>query len=197
MNATSPYFDKRSAFFKDFFERGLSFEDYVQTGSAQQRQRWQDFHALMHLSSGQRELLASFSRSMNILVMSGIWCGDCARQGPMLAIIEKACPAAQVRFIESKQSPDLQAELRINGAEKVPVVVILSEDFFEISRFGDRHLSVYRHKVATELGPACDSGLGRPNEQAIAVELQEWIDHIERAQHLLRLAPMLRKRYSD
>jgi hypothetical protein len=76
-------------------------------------------------------------------------------------------------------------------------VVVLSEDFFEIARFGDRHLSVYRRKAKQELGAACDPGLLPPTSDELQTEVEEWVNYFERAYYLLRLAPMLRKRYQD
>lgn len=75
--------------------------------------------------------------------------------------------------------------------------VVFSEDFYELARFGDRHLSVYRRKAATELGPACETGLVPPSGEALATELAEWCDFFERLQLMLRLAPLLRQRYGD
>ena len=92
---------------------------------------------------------------------------------------------------------DLRDELRVQGGTRVPVVVALSEDFYEVARLGDRTLSAYRRKARNELGPACDSGLVPPNEDELAAEVQEWIDFFERAQLIVRLSPMLRERHND
>jgi hypothetical protein len=196
MQSPSPYRDLRTDFFRNFFEQALCYRDYLATGQAHERERWLNFEQSLPLQPEQEQRIQSFRRRMPILVMSGIWCGDCARQGPMLALLEKTNPLLQVRFIDNRQHPGLQEELRINGAEKVPVVVSLSEDFFELNRFGDRHLSVYRRKLEHELGAACDPGLGAPADE-LAEELEEWIAHFERLQAILRLSPMLRKRYAD
>ncbi len=88
-------------------------------------------------------------------------------------------------------------ELRICGAKKVPVVVFLTEDFFEVERYGDRTLSVYRRKAERELGPACPVILGPQDGNEAAVEIQEWLDIFERVQLMLRLSPPLRRRYGD
>lgn len=110
----------------------------------------------------------------------------------MLRKIEEECPLLVIKFIDNKQNPELQDELRINGAEKVPVVVTFSEDFYELNRFGDRHLSVYKRKLSTELGTACDAGLGTPKNE-LDEELGEWVNHFERLQAILRLSLLLRK----
>jgi hypothetical protein len=193
----SPYIDKRLDFFKNYFDSGLPYDDYVSSGSDIEIEKWRGIQTRVNLSDAQKTRLGSFTRRMNILVMSGIWCGDCVRQGPMLNAISSGSQLVEARFVESRQKPELQEELRINGAHKVPVVVVLSEDFYELSRFGDRHLGVYRRKAASELGPACDAGLIGPSDEELTSELDEWLDYLERLQLMLRLAPLLRKRYGD
>lgn len=197
MSEKPKYYDLRADFFKSYFEKGQKFADYIANSDATHAERWKNYQKNIALSSQQKEVISSFVREMNILVMSGIWCGDCARQGPMLAAIEEANPKLSFRFLDNRENPELQDELKMNGANKVPVIVVLSEDFFEVSRFGDKHLSVYRKKVEKELGPACDAGILPPSNDELGEEVQEWLNYFERLQHMLRLAPALRKRHED
>jgi len=194
---TSPYFDTQSDFFRHYYELGLPYDAYIASGEANQIASVRNYESLIALTPEQQALLGSYTRRMQVLVLSGLWCGDCTRQVPMFAAIERACPPMEMRYVDSRSHPELHEKLRINGALKVPVVVVLSEDFFELARFGDRHLSVYRRKAATELGPACETGLIPPSEAALATELGEWCDFFERLQLMLKLAPMLRQRYGD
>ena len=190
------YKDIRADFFRRYLEKALPYERYLETGKPHHAERWREYAKKISLGAAEERRIKSFARKMPVLVMSGIWCGDCARQGPMLRLIETANSAFEMRYIDNREHPELQEELRINGAEKVPVVVSFSEDFFELSRFGDRHLSVYMRKLEKELGVACDPGFGAPGEE-LEFELKEWIDYFERLQALLRLSPMLRGRYGD
>ncbi len=194
---SNTYHDKRSDFFRAFFARALPYEEYLKTGPEKHQARWRNYEKLVELDASEEARIKSFVRKLNVLVVSGIWCGDCARQGPMLRLIELSSPLIQFRYLDNRENPELQEELRVNGAEKVPILVTLSEDFFELSRFGDRHLSVYRRKAARELGVACDPGVVPPEGQELVVELGEWIDYFERVQLMLRLAPLLRARYGD
>lgn len=198
MSQPSPYSDKRSEFFQTFFEKALPYDAYVKTGEPSHQERWRAMEPNIKLSATDQKILAGFKRKLNVLVMSGTWCGDCVRQGPMLNAIENATGGLmQFRYIDNNENPELQDELRINGAKKVPVIVALTEDFYELERFGDRHLSVYRRKLVSELGAACDPGLLPPAGDELAVEISEWVQFFERVQIMLRLAPMLRKRYGD
>ena len=165
------YHDKRSVFFKAYFAKALDYQNYLSTGEAVYQQRWDQHNQAIQLSSQQQELIKNFTRKLNILFMSGIWCGDCVRQGPIIQRIAQGNELIDLRFIDNKENPELAQELRINGASKVPVAVFLSEDFFELSRFGDRHLPIYRAKLATELGPACASGIGLPEQSVLKQDL--------------------------
>ena len=197
MTNSSPYFDIRSDFFKEYFAAALPYDKYLETAKPEHRERWENLATKISLSPPQKQLIGSMTRQLNILVMSGSWCGDCSRQGPMLKAISDSNMKLDLRFIDNGENPKLQEELMINGAKKVPVIVVLSEDFFEIARFGDRHLSVYRRKLAQETGPACDAGILPPTSEELSEEISEWVDFFERAHAVLRLAPMLRRRYND
>jgi hypothetical protein len=155
----------------------------------------------------QKEIVTQFRRRMPVLCLSGVWCGDCVRQGPMLQAIAALNDRIDLRFAERIDDSRLANELRINGALKVPAVVFLSEDFFELGRFGDRLLTVYRRMARTQLGPACETGLIPPPTDELRAELVEWVDifcelvewvDIFWRMHLiLRLSPLLRERYGD
>jgi hypothetical protein len=115
----------------------------------------------------------------------------------MIEEIAAACPVMSVRYLDNYQNEALLEELVIHGAHRVPVVVTLSEDFFEVGRFGDYPLSVYRRRMETLEGGVCSVGFVPPREEALCVELSEWVEYFERQQYLLRLSPMLRERYGD
>ena len=195
----SKYTDKRESFWKENFSRALPYETYVTgssfTGSSFEG-KWRACQSEIS-SLKVPSVLQTMTRKMPVLVLSAIWCGDCSRQGPLLNKIQEANSLFEFRFAESSEFLELKEELKINGAEKVPVIVALNEDFHEVARFGDRHLSVYRDKLSTELGAACDAGILPPEISALQEEFQEWVDFLERLQIMLRLAPGLRKRHRD
>jgi thiol-disulfide isomerase/thioredoxin len=200
------YRDKRTALWREHFDLALPYEEYIELGDAAHAAKWTKMAAaLPALTKEQAARLQGRNRRLNVLVYSGIWCGDCVRQGPMIQKIADAAgsgadaaeTAVEVRFIERDASEELQDELRILGALRVPVVVFLSEDFFEVGRFGDRLLAVYRRKAERETGAACDAGLVAPESGELAAEQAEWVDIFERMLLMLRLAPPLRERYGD
>jgi len=195
--AASELFDVRSSLWREAFARALPYADYVATGTSAEQGKWQAYRERLFLTDEQRALAERFTRQLNVLVLSGIWCGDCARQGPMLDLIGSASSALTVKFIDNQVMPELRDEVRIHGAARVPVAVFVSEDFFEVGRVGDRQLAAYRRKANTELGAACDAGIVPPSPEELADEVSEWFEHFERLQLLLRVSPFLRRRHND
>ncbi len=197
MTQKPTYYDKRSGFWRRYFDQAVEYEGFLETGDRRHAERWRETERrLPDLTLEQVERLKGFGREMNVLVYGGVWCGDCARQGPMLKKIADAIgPQVHIRFIDRAASEELQDELRILGATRVPVAVFLSEDFWEVGRFGDRLLHVYKAKAAREIGRGPNTGVLSP--RALMEEMSEWVDVFERVQIMPRLSPPLRQRHGD
>lgn len=173
----------------------LTFLD--QYASAPQRARWDNAHAGFGLNPAQRKLLGGFTRKMPVLCMAGAWCGDCINQCPIFDHFARASTAIDLRFLDRDALPAIRDALSINAGHRVPVVVFLSEDGFEVSRYGERTLSIYRRLAVEHLGPSCPTGLVSPTGAAADSIVAEWLGEFERAQLILRLSPRLRAKYGD
>lgn len=194
---TSTLFDPRTDLLTRVFQQALPYTEFLAHSDEKYRERWNSYRDSLVIPDDVQVTVQRFSRKLNILVLAGAWCGDCARQCPILAKLGELSTCLDVRFIDNQAVPELRDEYRIHGAARVPVVVILSEDFFEVTRFGDKTLSAYRRKAERELGAACDSGIGLPPAEELQEELREWFSLLERAQLMLRVSPFLRARHAD
>lgn len=182
----------------DWFQKGLPYEDYLAThGTDAHRERWQGILERVRVTDEQKQLLQGFVREMNVLVVSGTWCGDCANQGPILHTFAQQNDGINLRFLERDEVPELIQKLKINGGARVPVVIFLSEDFYECARYGERVLAFYRQIAKDQLGPACPTGIVPPGDELMAQATAEWLDEFERVQLMLRLSPRLRERHDD
>jgi thiol-disulfide isomerase/thioredoxin len=192
------YLDVRSDLFQRVFRDAVSYRDYLTTGNDRERAAWARAEAaLPALPDDAQTRLDPAGRLVNVLCLSGIWCGDCVRSVPIVArLAEAAGPSVDFRLVDRDAIPELRDELRVLGAMRVPMVVFLTEDFHEIGRYGDRPLTVYREKAATELGAACPLP-GSADGGALAAETNEWLDVFERMILMARLAPPLRARHGD
>jgi hypothetical protein len=180
------------------FEQALPYRAFLDKyATPEQRRRWDAMHARISLSEPQRAALAGFTRKMPVLVLNGAWCGDCINQCPIFDHFAQATPAIDLRFLDRDAREDVRSALMVNGGNRVPVVVWLSEDFHEVARFGDRTLAAYRKMAAEQLGPACPSGLVPPSDDFLEAVTSEWLGHFERAHLILRLSARLRDKHGD
>jgi hypothetical protein len=180
------------------FAESLSYRAFLDTYATRaQRERWDTMHARFALTPAQTELLVSFTRRMPVICLAGAWCGDCINQCPVFDHFARTSSAIDLRFLDRDARPAVREALMINGGQRVPVVVFLSEDWHEVVRYGERTLSIYRKMAADQLGPACPTGLVPPADEALATITAEWLAEFERAHLILRLSPRLRARHGD
>ena len=182
----------------DKFPAGLAYDDFLaRYANDGQKQRWRQVREQIALTPAQRELLGSFTRRMNVLCLAGAWCGDCINQCPIFEHFAAAAPVIRVRYLDRDDHADVQQALQINGGNRVPVVVFLSEDGFEAARYGERTLAKYRQMMRDQAGDACPTGLIVPGEGLLTSVTQDWLNEFERVQWLLRLSPRLRRLHGD
>ena len=187
-----------ATFLEQKFAAALPYEKYMETGTEDQRRRWRQVWEATRLTLDQSKLLAGFTREMKVLIVSGIWCGDCVQQCPLLQRAAEANPERiLLRFVDRDQHRDLSEQVRLNGGDRVPVVLFLAEDFELCSIFGDRPLHRYRALAVRQLGPSCPTGLTAPPADELAATLQDWINELERIQLMLRLSARLRQKHQD
>lgn len=180
------------------FEQALPYEAFLDRhATPAHRPRWDAAHARVALALEQATLLKGFVRRMPVLCLAGAWCGDCINQCPAFDHFARAATAIELRFLDRDANLEVRDALAINGGHRVPVLVFLSEDGHEVSRYGERTLSIYRKLAADQLGPACPTGLVPPDDDLSAHSASEWLGEFERAQLILRLSPRLRQRYAD
>ena len=188
----------QTQFLSTKFERALPYDRYLLSGTEEQRRRWQQVHEAAGLTAAQRQLVGGFVRRMNVLVVSGIWCGDCVQQCPLIERIAEANrERIDLRFVDRDEHRDLAEQVRINGGDRVPVTIFMAEDFETCSVFGDRTISRYRALARKQLGPACPTGIGGPDQDELAATTQDWLDEFERVQLMLRLSARLRQKHGD
>ncbi len=177
---------------------GTDYSAYLDSGKPDQKAAWQAIGAQLSLNADQKQLLAGFTREIQVLVVSGIWCGDCVRQGPMIqAVADATNQKVKVRWLDRDEHMDLQQQITVNAGNRVPVVIFAAEDFELVGYAGDKLLSRYRVAAKQALGANCPlPGAAVPQEDLDA-EVQDWIDEFERVHLLLRLSGRLRQRHGD
>ncbi|MBN1683237.1 thioredoxin family protein [Candidatus Bathyarchaeota archaeon] len=197
MSEKPAYFDLKTDLWKKGWENAKNYEDFLASAPIEHKVRWDEsLKRSPDLTIQQKERLKGYNRILRILLVGGTWCMDCSRSGPYIKKIVEECDSkVELRFIDRETLPELRDELRIMGAPRVPSVIFLNEEWFEAGRFSDRTLSIYRSKLAREVGIGIDKGI--LSLLARETELAEWVDIIERLLIIQRVAPSLRKKYND
>jgi len=188
------------------FKEAVPYPAYVASGTHHQQQSWNHFDKLSRehapLTQSQTDLIKSFTRRINILVLSGTWCGDCVHQCPLFQQLAEVSPASSggtidLRFVDRDEASELADAAKICGGLRVPTVLFLNEDLEFVSILGDRSLTRYRAIAAKALGASCPlPGAPVPADE-IADTRQDWLNELERVHLLLRLSPKLRQRHND
>jgi thiol-disulfide isomerase/thioredoxin len=180
----------------DRFSAAIPLDHFLaKYGNAAHRARWQQTFDAVKLTDEQQKLLGSFKREMNVMVLAGAWCGDCAQQCPIFDRFAEAAKVIKVRYLDNAEHADVQDALSINGGKRIPVAVFFSEDGYEVARYGERTLSKYRQMMRDFAGESCPTGIGA--DPLLAQVTQDWLNEIERVQWLLRLSARLRKLHGD
>jgi hypothetical protein len=187
-----------AAYLNSKFKVASSYDEYVATGTDAQQAGWKKIYDQTKLTDEQSKLAGAFTRQMKVLVSSGVWCGDCVQQIPLLQKISEASNGAvDLRIVDRDKHADLAEQIQICGGMRVPVAIFMAEDFELVSIFGDRTLTRYRAIAAKQLGAACAvPGAPVPDDE-LAGTLQDWLDEVERVHLLLRLSTRLRQLHND
>ena len=192
--ATKPVIN--STYLKTKFDAALDWEGYLATDD-EKAANWRTIYEQVSLTDEQRRLVGGFTRQVNAVCVSGIWCGDCVQQGPLIQRIAEASPNIDLRWVDRDEHMDLAEQIMINAGLRVPVVVFMAEDYEPVSIFGDRTLTRYRAMAARQLAGACPlPGAPVPDDE-LAGTLQDWLDEVERVHLLLRTSARLRQQHGD
>src|SRR5262249_22576145 len=180
----------------DRFSVALPMDHFLSKyGAAAHRGRWKETFDAVCLTDDQRTLLGTFRREMNVMVLAGAWCGDCSGQCPIFDRFAEAAPVIKVRYLDNADHADVQKELSINGGKRVPMVVFVSEDGYEVMHYGERTISKYRQMIRDLVGESCPTGIA--TDPLLAQVTQDWLNEFERVQWLLRLSARLRQKHGD
>jgi thiol-disulfide isomerase/thioredoxin len=180
------------------FQVALPYERYVLTGTPDQQKGWARVHESVALTSDQRAVLGGMTRRIHILVTSGMWCGDCAQQVPMLDHIARASNnALQLALVDRDAHKQLADMVRICGGNRVPTVLFANEDFEFLGLYGDKSLARLRAIARRSVGASCVLPSASLDVNEAAATLADWVGECERAHLIARLSPRLRERHND
>ena len=185
-------------YFNEKHGAGLSYQDYLASGSDEHRGKWSQVYDQAKLTDDQQQLIAGFTRRIIVIGLSGIWCGDCIQQGPLVQKIADANPQSiDLRWLDRDEHADLQEQVCINAGNRVPLFFFCAEDYEPVTWFGDRTLSRYRAMAAKQLGDECPLLGAEIASDQMSAAISDWVQEFERVHLLLRLSGRLRQLHGD
>jgi len=127
---------------EEYFHRGMSYEEFVESTSVKQELQW--FYDNTFLSEEQNDFLRGLERQINMLVVATDWCVDSQAHVPVMAKLADASPAIDLRIINRDEHEDFMRRYLTNGGMKIPLCLFLSPDFLEVERWVERPAEAYR-----------------------------------------------------
>lgn len=178
---------------------GMDYADYIKhTDKPDKTEAWRKIYEQVQLTDDQKKLLGGFTRQINVIVVSGVWCGDCVRQGPMIQKIAEASNGkVDLKWVDRDEHMDLQQKVTVNAGNRVPIVIFAAEDFELVGWAGDKLLSRYRIAAVQALGANCPLPGAPVPQDELDAEVRDWVDQFERVHLLLRLSGRLRQKHND
>ena len=74
------YADKRSELWRQSFEGAVPYDDYLERSDEKKAAHWRRMEErIPGLAEAERARLKGYHRVLNLLMVSGVWCGDCVR----------------------------------------------------------------------------------------------------------------------
>lgn len=178
------------------FDSALSYSDYLATDT-DKAENWNAIYEQTQLTGDQLTLIKGFTRKVNVICVSGIWCGDCVQQGPLFERIAQANPLIDLRWVDRDENMDLAEQITVNRGNRVPMLIFMAEDCEIVSIKGDRSLARYRAIAQRQLGASCPLPGAPIAADELAATLQDWLDEFERVHLLLRISGRLRNKHGD
>ncbi|MFX0212277.1 MAG: thioredoxin family protein [Candidatus Hodarchaeota archaeon] len=130
---------------KVFFETGISFKEYLERmESEEDRKRTQRYYDRVLRDFSSSQLKVSIKRKLHLVVIVATWCWDCKTNIPVIArIVENSLNITLKLFIK-EEIMDTGLLAKINASERIPQLLVFSEDFWFIDRWVERSIRAYQ-----------------------------------------------------
>lgn len=185
---------------KERWEAGIDYASLMESADEKDAARWAKVYDAYALTDKQREVLGAFDVPMKVLTMVGTWCGDCVAQGPLIERLAEGSDLVEHRLMRIEDAEDdFKQRFQVNGGDRVPVMFILSEDYYLANAWGDRTVSRYRMlRNVRRANPDLERKeyyqlVGQESQRAdlMAQTADELLAELERMQILFQLSPRL------
>ena len=116
---------------------------------------------------------------------------------PIFEAFAAAAPVIVTRYLDRDEHADVQAALKINGGNRVPVRGVLLGRWPRGRPLRRADARAVPALTGQNTGEVCGSGIVNGDDPVQVQVIQDWLNEFERVQWILRLSPRLRKLHGD
>lgn len=122
------------------WEAGKTWQEWLTTScGATSRAEMEQIFVDVTLTREQRDGLQKLSKPVHILALAEDWCGDVRRNVPVVArVCAENVAQLRLRLVDKESNEALMTRYLTNGAEAIPIVIFLSDNFVETGNWGPR-----------------------------------------------------------
>ncbi|MHA1975235.1 MAG: thioredoxin family protein [Candidatus Hodarchaeales archaeon] len=135
-----------------FFQKGMIFEEFIQEGTKDERERFQLYYRKVEKKFSPEQLRIKLENEVNLLLLATPWCWDSQTNVPIIVRIAENSPKINLSIFNKDKYPFLID--KINGGEKVPQLLFFSKDYYYLDRWVERPTKTYQlyGELRKELG---------------------------------------------
>lgn len=140
---------------KELFEKGAAFEDWIKTGESESNRELMKKHQGEHEPAPEIEAgMRAVDRDVHVIAIAEDWCPDVIRHVPVLMKMAGLSPHLKIRFLEREQSPEAFVRFLTIGGEAIPQFIFFNDKFVECGHWGPMQADL-REVIAR--GKACEN----------------------------------------
>jgi len=125
----------------NFFNKGMTFEEFLKDATEDDRKRFLYYHDKSAKKHSTESFRINLKYPINLLVLATTWCWDSQTNLPILAHIADHSPNINMRLMNKDHLPFMVT--KVNNGEKVPQVLVFTEDFYYLDRWVERSTRAY------------------------------------------------------
>lgn len=125
----------------NFFNKGMTFEDFLKDATEDDRKRFLYYYDKSAKKHSPESLRIDLKYPINLLVLATTWCWDSQTNVPILAHIAEQSPNINMKLMNKDHMPFMIT--KVNNGEKVPQVLVFTEDFHYLDRWVERSTRAY------------------------------------------------------
>ncbi|MFW9903336.1 MAG: thioredoxin family protein [Candidatus Thorarchaeota archaeon] len=127
---------------EEFYQTGSSFDEFIQTGTEDEKKRISLYYRRLDKKFTPEDFRIELTHPINLLIMATTWCWDSKTNVPVFVKLAEQNPNINLKIFNKDHYPFLID--RINGREKVPQVLVFSQDFHYLDRWVERSTLGYQ-----------------------------------------------------